>query len=202
MTRRRRGVTRPAKTPILIVTNGRQTEHSYLLEIKRRASADLSGLAITVQFLNGSPRSVVSQLQRPKSDVGAYAEVWIVVDEDGEDLKELVSAVERLSTRRQSWHLIVSRPCFEVWLTAHVEPVRKYATQKEAQEHFLSTAGDRRMPKVLPERFPFDRIDEASIRSRLAGVDLPPLGELPPSPGSAMVHLLRRLGLLADDPAP
>lgn len=198
MTRRRRGASRSERTPILIVTNGRQTEHSYLQELKRRAAAAHPELAIAVKFVNGSPRAVVSQLQRPKSDLSAYAEVWIVVDEDGADLEELVRAVAGMGGRGQSWHLIVSRPCFEVWLTAHTTSVRLYATQKEAQEHFLSTGGDPRNPKELPADFPFDLAAEASLRSRLPGIPLGELDQLPPTPGSAMVHLLQRFNLLRE----
>lgn len=206
MTERRRGRSRRparlARRTILLVTNGEVTEKRYLDELKQRAPARELGLAITVKVVPGEPPSVLKKLASPRGDTSSFDEVWFVFDEDGHDRRDIYVECARRSGRRQKWYAIVSRPCFEVWLIAHYEQVRSYAEQAKAQAHLRSLIGRNVPAKQLPQNFPFEEAVAAVDRSRLPGADEEISVEaLPPSPGSGMPHLLRRLGL-ADESMP
>ncbi|MFQ6484518.1 RloB family protein [Brachybacterium epidermidis] len=199
MPERRRGrsgrPTRQAKRTILLVTNGEVTEKRYLEELKQRAPARELGIAITVKIVPGEPPSVLRKLASPKGDTSAFDEVWFVFDEDGHDRSDIFAECERRSSRRQEWHAIVSRPCFEVWLIAHYDQVRSYPDQAKAQAHYRRLVGRGAPAKQLPQAFPYEAAEAAVGRSHLPGADVGPADSMPPSPGSGMPHLLRRLGL-------
>lgn len=190
---------RQEKRTVLIATNGAVTEQTYLREIKQRALAAArkrdERLSIRVEFVQGEPDSVIRKLSSPHGDTQSYDEVWLVVDEDGVDREDFLRDCVKAASKRQSWTGIVSRPCFEVWLIAHYEQVRRYGNQHDAQKHFRRLVPSHLGDKELPTDFPYDAIGEAIERSRLADEALGEPGSLPPSPGSAMPHLVMRLGL-------
>lgn len=180
---------------------------TYLKEIAARAgsrSREAAGaggevLSIKTQFVDGDPSTVVKRLRSPHGDTSAYDEVWIVVDEDGDDRESLLRECARNTTRDQTWTAVVSRPCFEVWLAAHYEPVKRYSTQQDAQNHFRGLVSAETPKKEIPRDFPYDRAEEAVSRSHLPDAEKPEAGALPPSPGSGMPVLLHRLGLVEMD---
>lgn len=200
--RGRRGGRRASRTEnrtLLIVTNGAVTERTYLQEMKRRAVAAAKArgeaLSIRVEFINGETGSLIRKLQSPNGDTRNYDEVWIVVDEDGVDRGTFMRECRDAAAGRQVWKGIVSRPCFEVWLIAHYEQVRRYRDQRDAQMHFKRIVPPSLGDKVLPLNFPYAAAGEAIERSHLSGESLGAVGALPPSPGTAMPHLVSRLGL-------
>lgn len=190
---------RQEKRTVLIVTNGAVTEQTYLREIKQRAlrTARERGeeLSIRVEFVNGETESIIRKLSSPHGDTRAYDEVWLVVDEDGSDREKFLRDCAKAARKQQSWTGIVSRPCFEVWLIAHYEQVRRYGNQRDAQQHLRRLMPSHLGDKELPTDFPYDAIGEAIKRSRLPGEDLGEPRHLPSNPGSAMPHLVIRLGL-------
>lgn len=139
---------------------------------------------------------MVRKLSSPKGDTSAYDEVWIVVDEDGQDLSWLVRECATRTTKRQSWVAVVSRPSFEVWLIAHYGRVQNYQDQRDAAEHYCRTAGLAVGTKDLPRQFPFGQYAAAVERCRLGAEMAEQRNALPPIPGSGMPHLLRALGLV------
>ena len=186
MARRQRSrKTRQPRQTILLVTNGRVTEYMYLKELGKRAQ-----LSIKVKMINGEPETLVRELQNPRGDTSGYSEVWIVVDEDGMDRSGFLAACQEASSSKQPWYGIVSRPCFEVWLIAHYEQVHRYSSQQDAQRHFQRIANT--ATKELPQDFPYNEAVAAIERCHLPGIDENPVNELPPSPGTAMPHLVRR----------
>ncbi|WP_076466116.1 RloB family protein [Actinomyces mediterranea] len=186
-----RRLRRTPKTSILIVTNGERTESSYLRRLKPEARLR-DDLAITIKTIHGDPKTVLSKLTSPHGDTSAYDEVWIVVDEDGADRSGFVAEYRRRS-RKGRWFAVVSRPCFEVWLIAHYEQVRNYQDQNDAQEHFRKLAPVRETDKHLPSDFPFEKHQFADRHCQLPGTSRVGAGELPPSPGTGMRHLVDRL---------
>ncbi len=192
VSRDRRGrVSRQPNRTVLIATNGKVTERSYLNGLKQQFHRP--GLRIKIEYVPGEPDWMLRKLQSPKGDTGAYDEVWLVVDEDGKDRSEFVNACRRLSSRKQQWHAIVSRPCFEVWLVAHYEQLKPYSDQSAAQHHYSSVIPDGVDPKTLPHDFPWHSVEEASRRCTSTKADSLALNELPPSPGSAMPLLVEAL---------
>ncbi len=187
----RRRPTRNTKRTILIVTNGEKTEPQYLNGLKRHL--DVRHATVKVRRISGSPQTLIQKLKSPNGDTSEYDEVWIVVDEDGSDLRGFLSACQDYNEGNNCWVGVASRPCFEVWLIAHYEQVRKYANQRQAQKHFRDLASAADNPKALPKDFPFGQVELAASRCQLRGEKLKGRNELPPSPGSAMPHLVDAL---------
>lgn len=167
----RRGARRPArrqtKRAILLVTNGRVTERQYLNEVAQRANT--STQRVKVQVIDKEPVTMLKELRSPKGDVSGYDEIWLVIDADGHDRSSIIRACRKRSTKHQRWDCVVSRPCFEVWLVAHYEPVRNYSDQRDAQRHLAELTGRRVDDKRLPTGFPFDDMGHASKRCVLPG---------------------------------
>ncbi len=188
---------RSTKKTVLIATNGLVTERIYLNELKIRANR-LGDISVTVTCINGDPEGMLRKLKSTRDtqyNASAYDEVWLVFDEDGKDRSSLFAKCSQLSTRRQHWFAVVSRPCFEVWLIAHYEQVRNYITQADAQKHFHQlTPGT--SSKSIPQDFPYGNMGFAAKRCHLQGEMQLPIEDLPPSPGSGMPHLVKSLGLI------
>ncbi|MDO4242858.1 MAG: RloB family protein [Actinomyces sp.] len=185
---------RQERRTVLLVTNGKQTERTYLDQLKRRVA---TSIAVTTKFINGAPLTVTKELQGPRSDTSSFDEVWIVVDHDGTDRSDFLAVCRRMSTRKTAVHGVVSVPCFEVWLNAHYGPIRNYQDQADAQRHYRDLVqappgGD----KGIPPEFPWDKMSEAAHQCYLTHAGLPAIDTQGPCPSTTMPHLLAGLGLL------
>lgn len=190
MSRRVRARRAPRRT-VLLVTNGRVTEQQYLTALRAHLSPE--NTTVKQLFQNGEPETVLRKLTRPHGDASEYDEVWFVLDEDGRDREAFLRAFSRAAPKGRQWHVVVSRPCFEVWLVAHYEQVRRYGDQAQAQAHLASVTSAPPSEKSLPPDLPLDAVDLACHRCRLMGVAAERLDEIPPTPGSGMHHLVRSL---------
>lgn len=153
-------------------------------------------ISIAIQAVPGDPQTVLRKLATPAVDAAAYDEVWVVVDEDGVDRRNFALELANAGPKVRgisSWRAVISRPCFEVWLVAHYESVRRYQNQTEAQQHFGRLASQRKTSKHLPDDFPFELYEIAQTRCRLAGVAENDGELVPPSPGSHMGVLVGRI---------
>lgn len=196
--RRRRRVQRSERRTALLVTNGRVTENDYLQQLCQRT--DRSRISVKVKVIDGDPLTVIKELKGPRSDLSDYKEVWIVVDHDGRDRHDFLTACRRLSSRQTVIHGVVSVPCFEVWLNAHYASVKNYRNQADAQAHYLELTGlSKKHAKTLPDNFPWDRVSQAVIRCHLPTNSLPECDTQGTCPSTTMPHLLRSLGLLDAD---
>lgn len=185
----------PTRT-VLLVTNGRLTEKEYLQGFKKHVVGRYGGARLTVRVVEGEPRTVYEEFAR-NSIFKIYDETWVIIDHDNIDRSSLVSKFVKLGTKKHPVHVIVSVPCFEVWLTAHYEQVRNYQDQRDAQRHYAQIAHvPQDKEKHLPEDFPWDAVADAAWRCRLAGVPEPPIDTQGPCPSTTMPHLMRSLGLL------
>ena len=198
--KRKRRSQRAELCTVLLVTNGRVTENAYLQQLCRRVDRDR--VSVKVKVINGDPLTVVKELSGPRSDLGDYREVWIVVDHDGRDRHDFLAKCRRLSSKRTVVHGVVSVPCFEVWLNAHYAPVKNYQNQADAQTHYRELTGlSSKDAKMLPDDFPWDRGAQAAARCHLPTDSLPETDTQGPCPSTTMRHLLRSLGLLSADEA-
>ena len=96
--KRKRRSQRAELCTVLLVTNGRITENAYLQQLCRRVDRDR--VSAKVKVINGDPLTVVKELSGPRSDLGDYREVWIVVDHDGRDRHDFLAKCRRLSSKR------------------------------------------------------------------------------------------------------
>ena len=196
--RRKRRSQRAELCTVLFVTNGRVTEYAYLQQLCRRVDRDR--VSAKVKVIEGDPLTVVKELSGPRSNLGDYREVWIVVDHDGQDRHDFLAKCRRLSSKRTVVHGVVSVPCFEVWLNAHYAPVKNYQNQADAQTHYRELTGlSSKDAKMLPDDFPWDRGGQAAARCHLPTDSLPETDTQGPCPSTTMPHLLRGLGLLSAD---
>ncbi|WP_127842948.1 RloB family protein [Actinomyces wuliandei] len=185
---------RQQRRTVLIVTNGRQTEKMYLDHVKQQVSRDVS---VTTRFINGDPLTLIKELQRPRTDLSAYREVWIVVDQDGQDCSKFLRGCQSLNTRTTEAHGVISVPCFEVWLNAHYGPVRNYQNQADAQYHYRELTGlSARQEKLVPRDFPWAEAQAAAQRCFLPSDGLPGLDTQPSRSATTMPHLLHSLRLV------
>ena len=118
---RRRGASRPRKTTILIVCEGKETEPNYFDQLKRDEPTRRH-FAITVKRGKGGSRQQIAQFAVDrKNDFSAdYDQVWCVMDvESLQALDEMQEALDLLKS--ESIFPALSNPAFEVWLLAHYE---------------------------------------------------------------------------------
>ena len=118
---RRHGASRPRKTTILIVCEGKETERNYFDRLKRDEPTRRH-FSITVKRGKGGSRQQIAQFAVDrKNDIDAdYDQVWCVMDVEGpEGLDEMQQALDMLNANSISSAL--SNPAFEVWILAHFE---------------------------------------------------------------------------------
>lgn len=120
-TSRRQVASRPRKTTILIVCEGKKTEGNYFDQLKRD-DWTRQHFAITVKWGKGGSRQQVAQFAVDrKNDIDAdYDQVWCVMDvESRKALDEMRQAMQLLEGSQISAAL--SNPAFEIWILAHFE---------------------------------------------------------------------------------
>lgn len=120
---RRRRSREPARR-FLAVCGGRVTEPGYLEFVK--ADLSLASLDILPKG-DADPLSVVRAAAKARDNEARearkehsvpYAEVWAIVDAD--EFADLDKA--NAEARAKGVKLVVSNPCFEVWLIDHIKP--------------------------------------------------------------------------------
>jgi hypothetical protein len=97
---------------ILIATNGERTEVDYFVGIKEEPW--ITATKVVVKFLPGSPADVVLRAAAMR-DENDYDEAWVVCDVDEYDV-----AAALTDAAQREVELILSVPCFEVWLILHL----------------------------------------------------------------------------------
>lgn len=121
-TQSRRGRTRELRPGhVLVVTGGERTEPAYINGLAR-----VRGARVKVRSATDSPENLVRYAKRI-FNADEYDSVWCVVDVDEFDVDAARSEAERLGVE-----LIVSNPCFEIWLILHFADHRGYVDNGKA----------------------------------------------------------------------
>ena len=188
---------RTIKKTYLIVTNGEVTEQQYF------ESQDFSNLKIT--HCDGSPLKAMHKSVRlageQRKAQAKYAAVWVVVDKDNYQETELQQA-QKLG-KQKNIKLVVSVPCFEIWLLWHLKECGAPLTTQEAQDRFeraltallpsnqtRNRKNNRSSRKYLPNVFPYDQWSQAKERNdKIAGGNV----NLYPNPSSPVGEILETL---------
>lgn len=108
---RRRPGTRNARRTVIIVSNGTCTEVDYFNAL--RSEPWITADKVTVKPQRGDPGAVVRRAAQIR-DENEYDQAWAVCDVDEYDVKPAVDSALSLGTE-----LVLSVPCFEVWLILH-----------------------------------------------------------------------------------
>jgi hypothetical protein len=177
---RRTAGRREPRESFAVYCEGRVTEKSYLLNLKR----ELRASNVFIQWVPGTPLDVVKRAERDGRSADAV--VWCVFDAEAPRLHpNFEQALAR--AERNSFSCAVSNPCFELWALLHLADHSAYITTVgvcKALEAKL--AGYSRRRKT---------IDYAALRPYLAAAreraimldnlhgDAKPVGERNPSTG-------------------
>lgn len=184
---------RTIKKTYLIVTNGAVTEPQYFEWYK------FSNLKI--MHCDGSPletmRKAVKIAGEQRKAQAKYAGVWVVVDKDNYEETEFQQA--RKLGKQKHIDLMVSVPCFEIWLLWHLQECGSHLTTPQAQERFERALSailppdqvrkrkkTKKSRKYLPNAFPYKQWEKAKERNdkivRIKGKPYPnpssPVGEI------------------------
>ena len=195
--RKRLNSRRTIKKTYLIVTNGAVTEPQYF------QSYEFPNLKIV--HSEGSPLETMCKAVRiageQRKAQAKYAGVWAVVDKDNYEETELQEA-QKLG-KQKNIDLIVSVPCFEIWLLWHLQECGSYLTTPQAQERFERALSAILPPdqvrkrkkteksrKYLPNAFPYKQWEKAKERNdKIAGGNV----NLYPNPSSPVGEILETL---------
>lgn len=192
--RKRLNSRRTIKKTYLIVTNGAVTEPQYFQHY------EFPNLKIVV--CDGSSpletmHKAVKIAGEQRKAQARYAGVWVVVDKDNYEETEFQQA-QKLG-KQKNIDLIVSVPCFEIWLLWHLKECGSHLTTPQAQERFeralyailppdqvRKRKKTEKSRKFLPTTFPYNQWRKAKERNdkivRSKGVPYPnpssPVGEI------------------------
>ena len=113
---------------------------------------------------------------------------WCCILVDVDEHTRLAACLARAA--QLGVHVVVSNPCFEIWLLWHVEDYRRHCDASELADRLKvhGVAG-----KHLPARFPFRSYEAAVARAQRADEALAS-GRQGPNPSSAMPVLIGLMG--------
>jgi hypothetical protein len=151
MMRKKRGYKR--ETPVELVRDyklfaiaceGSKTEPSYFnvfTHLSRKIAVDIieeivSDEEIQTKLTNKSaPKWVLERAIRyiEKEGLSDEDELWFVMDVDKWDKKQL-SEIASYCEKYPNWHIVLSNPCFEVWLYFHKKADIKKSVSKTCQD--------------------------------------------------------------------
>ncbi|WP_372461869.1 RloB family protein [Antribacter soli] len=158
---------RKERTRILIVAEGPVTERQYLqglVQHFRRSGISVRGL--DVKGLGQDPERIVQRAiddrDRAIGANEAFDEVWAVVDVDEHASLDKAIAL----ARKHKIPMVISNPCFEIWLLWHHEDCRRHETPKSLSRR-LENFGI--VDKSIPSNFPYGKFGDAIRRAVEAG---------------------------------
>ncbi len=177
---------RSERKTVLIVTEGERTEVQYLQGLAQYYRA--SGIVVRPIVCKGAgpdPSKVLAAAKSWKrADPDRYDEVWTVVDVDEHALLEptLVDA------RRARIPMVVSNPCFEIWLLWHHEDCAGYRTGDQLRRRLRKLGHE---SKKVPTNFPYPNVGRAVDRALVRPLAHSVKGENPSSAMPTLIALLK-----------
>lgn len=129
----RRAGSKAPGSGICIVTEGRVTEREYLEALRTRLG--ISKNLVHIDYTAGY-NDVVSltryAIRKSREKGSPYEEWWVVADSERKE--DAVRSAESLLMGRGDIHLVVSRPCFEIWPLLHLrDTTRQFNSSAECQ---------------------------------------------------------------------
>lgn len=175
---------RAERSRLLIVTEGLKTEIQYfegLLQLLRASGSAVRG--VRSKGIGKDPSRVLAAAHAINDqDTDGYDEIWLVVDVD--EHTTLETALEEGA--RAGIPIVVSNPCFEIWLLWHYEDCGAHQDTRQA---IARLAKHGHTDKQIPNSFHYDAYPEAVRRAAERAAP----GEIGPNPSTAMPKLLAAL---------
>lgn len=191
---RRRRPLRQERSLGLVVTEGKVTELNYLEMLKRhlRETGRPPGKVRQIG-VGADPLTVVRRAVLERRRVGASGEPydWVLCVVDVDEHAKLQEALHL--AQRESVHVIVNNPKFEVWLLWHGEDHFAHLENKQLDK-LVEARGymTGKKHKVIDRSFPVDRFEHAVQTASRADRDMR-VSRKGPNPSSAMPVLLEHL---------
>ena len=182
--RRRRLPKRPLHERGLVVTEGEKTEPQYIDGVKQLFRG--SQVEVKTRGVGRDPASVLAKAQNFLHQAARSGEPydWCCVVVDVDDHTTLDECLR--SAKKDKIHVVVSNPCFEIWLLWHYADhsgnIDRRALQAAVRSHGITD-------KTLPPRFAFAAYPAAVARARRADPAIA-AGRTGPNPSSGMPVLL------------
>ncbi len=184
-TRRGRRPQRFERPRGLVVTEGTVTEVQYLQMLQQELPRDAASLKLIGE--GADPLRVVKRALRERKGDDYSWTVCLVDCDKHETLQEAL----RLASQ-ENIQVLVSNPCFELWLLWHLEDWHRYSSSRDVQARLakLKVLQD----KSLTSSFPIGRYADARARSDKASSEHL-VNHLGPNPSSPFPVLLDLLGI-------
>lgn len=135
----RRGPSRPAKIALLIYSEGKNTEPTYLRGFAHAFGNNL--VRIKIEAAAGVPMTLVQSalgakaaITKTRNSFEKFDQVWTVFDRD--EHPNFEEALEL--ARANGINVAMSNPCFEVWLLLHMGDYDAPDNRHEAQKKYAS----------------------------------------------------------------
>lgn len=169
----------------LVVTEGTVTEVQYLQMLRQQLPRDAASLKVIGE--GSDPLRVVKRALKERDD-GDYSWTLCLVDcDDHESLQEAFKVATK-----ESIQVLVSNPCFELWLLWHLEDWRRHGSARDIQARLAKLEVLRN--KSLTPSFPIGKYADARARSDKASPEHL-VNLLGPNPSSPIPVLLKLLGI-------
>jgi hypothetical protein len=123
----------------VIVCEGAKTEIEYFENFQLIEQQRIKIVPVAPHDNKSAPMWVLNKAVEVEKDLNLkeYDQLWIVTDKDRWSFDEL-NTIQSECVNKENWKFVVSNPCFEVWLHAHVQDLSNISvnTCKELKKEF------------------------------------------------------------------
>ena len=118
----------------VIVCEGAKTEISYFENFQRIEQQRVKIRTFAPNENKSSPKWVLDQGVSIVEELGLNEndQVWFVTDKDRWRFEDL-NLIETACQNQINWNFVISNPCFEVWLHAHVQDLEEISEGSSCQ---------------------------------------------------------------------
>ena len=183
-----------------LLCQGMVTEKQYFDRLKELLN--WSHVQIVHQKTAKDPKGLLAEAKKKSQLDGGWDVVFLVVDVDNDPLAKLREVCQKCraaSKGKTKYYLVVTNPCFEMWLKWHfgrehnhqdLSMLQNFLTKKQMLVSLNRTS--KRRTKHISTDFPIDRYQEATKNA--VSVALNQVGENPSTSIGAMIEKIIRLG--------
>jgi hypothetical protein len=118
----------------VIVCEGAKTEIQYFENFKTIKQYRVKIRAIAPNENKSSPKWVLDKGVEvvEELDLNENDQIWFVTDKDRWRFEDL-NLIETECQKKSNWNFVISNPCFEVWLHAHVQDLENLSEDSSCQ---------------------------------------------------------------------
>jgi hypothetical protein len=165
------------------VVSGGYTEDAYLRALARHSSN--RSIDLTLKICPDSPARVVEYARRlAQHDNESFDEIWCLVDVDEFDIQSGAARAAQLEVE-----LLVSNPCFELWLLLHLEPCTGHLAKCKDAERMIR----KHVPGYQKPRLSFDHFKAGLVGACKRARDLDDASEAYANPSTGVWRLVERM---------